>query len=163
MVGAVRIDAERMAGGAVSAGASQNHIVNRRADYQSKRASRAEHGQGQYVSRGCRRHVRRLIDGHGPLAYAQTRAFTTLVLFQLFNVLNARSDDVSAFVGLFSNIWIWVAIALAVLLQVIVVYVPLLQRAFGTVPLSAMDWVACTAVASTVLWLRELSKLVGRA
>ena len=33
-------------------------------------------------------------------AYAQTMAFTTLMLFQIFNVINARSDETSAFVGL---------------------------------------------------------------
>ena len=45
-------------------------------------------------------------------------------------------------------------------LQILVVYVPLLQRAFGAVALSAGDWGLCLAVASTVLWLREASKLI---
>ena len=39
----------------------------------------------------------------GNVAYAQTMAFTTLTMFQLFNVFNARSDEQSAFVGLFRN------------------------------------------------------------
>jgi len=43
-----------------------------------------------------------------------------------------------------------------------VVYVPFLQRAFGTVGLSAGDWLFCVAVASSVLWLREASKLIVR-
>jgi P-type Ca2+ transporter type 2C len=47
-------------------------------------------------------------------------------------------------------------------LQVAVVYLPFLQRAFGTVDLTARDWVICAAIASSVLWLRELSKLVSR-
>src|SRR6185369_13519926 len=33
-----------------------------------------------------------LVHGTGSLRYAQTMAFTTLILFQLFNVFNARSD-----------------------------------------------------------------------
>ena len=33
-------------------------------------------------------------------------AFTTLMLFQLFNVFNARSDERSAFEGLFTNHWL---------------------------------------------------------
>ena len=37
------------------------------------------------------------------MRYAQTMAFTTLMLFQLFNVFNARSDERSAFSGLFSE------------------------------------------------------------
>ncbi len=104
-----------------------------------------------------------LIDGPGDLRYAQTMAFTTLMLFQMFNVVNARSDVQSAFVHLFTNRWLWAAIGGSVALQVLVVYVPFLQRAFGTVGLSAGDWLFCIAVASSVLWLREASKLLARA
>ena len=103
-----------------------------------------------------------LIEGTGDLRYAQTMAFTTLMLFQLFNVLNARSDEHSAFDGLFRNHWLWVAIVFSLLLHAAVIYVPLLQEAFSTMSLSARDWLLCAAVASSVLWLRELSKLVTR-
>jgi len=99
-----------------------------------------------------------LIDGTGDLPYAQTMAFTTLMLSQIFNVLNARSDEQSAFVHLFTNVWLWAAIAGSVLLQILVVYVPLLQQAFGTRGLSLRDWLFTAGVASTVLWLREASK-----
>jgi hypothetical protein len=45
---------------------------------------------------------------------------------------------------------------------VTVVYIPVLQQAFGTVGLSAGDWVRCIAIASSVLWLREVGKLFAR-
>jgi P-type Ca2+ transporter type 2C len=102
------------------------------------------------------------VEGPGDMRYAQTMTFTTLMLFQMFNVLNARSDERSAFVHLFTNHWLWTALGLSVALQIIVIYAPFLQRAFGTVSLSARDWVFCTAVASSVLWFREISKLLGR-
>jgi len=104
-----------------------------------------------------------LIEGSGDMRYAQTMAFTTLVLFSLFTVFNSRSDDRSAFAGLFSNGWLWAAVLLSLVLQVAVVYVPFLQHAFSTVALSPGDWLVCAAVASSVLWLRELSKLITRA
>jgi Ca2+-transporting ATPase len=104
-----------------------------------------------------------LIDGSGTLRYAQTMAFTTLMLFQLFNVLNARSDDRSAFSGLFDNPWLWAAIALSLVLHAAVIYVPFLQEAFSTIGLGASDWLLCAAIASSVLWLRELSKFITRA
>jgi len=104
-----------------------------------------------------------LIEGAGTIRYAQTMAFTTLTMFQLFNVFNARSDERSAFDGLFRNRWIWAAVGLSLLLHVAVLYIPFLQEAFSTVSLSAGDWLICTAVASSVLWLRELSKVVTRA
>jgi Ca2+-transporting ATPase len=100
------------------------------------------------------------VDGSGDLRYAQTMAFTTLMLFQAFNVLNARSDDRSAFAHMFSNRWLWAALAASVALQVAVVYLPFLQNAFGTTALSARDWLFCFAVASCVLWLREASKML---
>lgn len=103
-----------------------------------------------------------LVGGSGTLAYGQTMAFTTLVLFQIFNVLNARSDERSAFHGLFNNRWLWGAVVLSLLLQALVVYTPFLQQAFSTVSLSAGDWLFCAAVSSSVLWLRELSKVLVR-
>jgi Ca2+-transporting ATPase len=104
-----------------------------------------------------------LIEGPGPLRYGQTMAFTTLMLFQLFNAFNARSDERSAFHGLFTNRWLCAAIALSLILHVAVVYAPLLQEVFSTTNLSLSDWLCCAAVASSVLWLRELSKIVTRA
>jgi Ca2+-transporting ATPase len=104
-----------------------------------------------------------LVDGSGDLQYAQTMAFTTLVLFQMFNVVNARSDVQSAFTRLFTNKWLWSAIAGSVALQILVVHAPFLQRAFGTVDLSITDWLFSVSVASSVLWLREISKLLARA
>jgi Ca2+-transporting ATPase len=102
------------------------------------------------------------IQGTGELRYAQTMAFNTLVLFSLFNVFNARSDERSAFAGLLTNKWLWLAVGLSAVLQLAVVYVPFLQKAFSTVPLAAGDWLLCAAVASSVLWLREVSKRLGR-
>lgn len=103
-----------------------------------------------------------LIEGSGNMRYAQTMAFTTLMIFQLFNVFNARSDRRSAFQGLFTNAWLWMALGLAMALQVAVVYVPVLQQAFSTSALSFEDWMRCTAVASSVLWLRETAKAITR-
>ena len=103
------------------------------------------------------------VEGSGDLRYAQTMAFTTLMLFQIFNVVNARSDERSAFAHLFTNGWLWAAIGVSLALQVAVVYVPFLQRAFGTVGLSGGDWLFCAAVASSVLWLSELSKVLAQA
>jgi Ca2+-transporting ATPase len=104
-----------------------------------------------------------LIAGTGGIDYGRTMAFTTLILFQMFNVFNARSDTHSVFYQLFHNPWLWGAVALSVLLQVAVIYVPFLQQAFSTVPLQGSDWLLCILVASSVLWLRELSKLLWRA
>ena len=103
-----------------------------------------------------------LIAGSGDVTYARTLAFTTLVLFQLFNVFSARSDRESAWTALFSNRWLWAAVLLSLAMQVAVVYLPALQRAFQTTPLAAGDWLACALVASSVVWVREGSKALMR-
>jgi Ca2+-transporting ATPase len=103
-----------------------------------------------------------LFEGTGTLRHAQTMAFTTLMLFQLFNLFNARSDEESAFRGLLDNRWLLAAILLSVMLQLCVIYLPFLQRAFSTESLTIFDWLRGTAVASSVLWLREIQKAVSR-
>jgi magnesium-transporting ATPase (P-type) len=103
-----------------------------------------------------------LVGGSGTLVDARTMAFTTLVLAQLFNCLNARSDRVSAFRHPFRNRLLLAAIGLSFLLQVAVVSVPLLNEAFDTTPLDASRWLMCAAVASSVLWAVEVRKLILR-
>ncbi|MGZ8606806.1 MAG: cation-translocating P-type ATPase [Actinomycetota bacterium] len=103
-----------------------------------------------------------LLGGSGELVEARTAGFTVLVLAQLFNCLNSRSERASAFRGLLANPLLWAAIGVSLALQVLVVHVPVLNDAFDTTPLSAGDWLLCTAMASSVLWLDELKKLIVR-
>ena len=103
-----------------------------------------------------------LIEGSQTLDRARTAAFTVLVLAQLFNCFNARSETVSALRRPFTNAWLWGAIAVSLALQVAVVHLPVLNVAFGTVPLSPEQWLHCVAIASSVLWFGELRKLAYR-
>ena len=103
-----------------------------------------------------------LIQGTYEIETARTAGFTVLVFAQLFNCFNARSALTSAFHRPFINAWLWAAVILSALLQVAVVHVGLLNRAFGTVPLSAEQWLICLAMASTALWFGELRKVFLR-
>jgi Ca2+-transporting ATPase len=94
--------------------------------------------------------------------HARTMAFTTLVLFQMFNVFNNRSSIRTAFTRAYRNPLLWGAVVLSVLLQVAVVYLPPLQRAFQTIALSAGDWLLALAIASTILIVVEIAKLAVR-
>ena len=104
-----------------------------------------------------------LIEGAGDVAHARTLAFHTLVLFSLVGVFSARSDTAPLTRALFANRWLWAALALALALQALVLYVPALQLAFSTVPLSARDWLVAVAVAATSVVARELQKAGFRA
>lgn len=48
------------------------------------------------------------------------------------------------------------------LILMAVIYLPFLENAFSTVSLSWSDWLMCFAVASSVLWIRELRKCITR-
>ena len=98
-----------------------------------------------------------------PEAVAPTMAFTTFVLFQFFNALNARAENGTVFTRhLFTNKWLWISLLMVVVLQVLAVQVPLLQSLFGTVSLSFTQWLVCGLVASSVLVVEEIIKLLTR-
>ena len=101
-----------------------------------------------------------LVEGATGEGVARTMAFTALVLAQLVNVFNSRSDHRSEFRGLFENPLLWGAVGLSALLQVAVVYLPFLNTAFGTEPLTAAQWGVAIGAASVVLWVSEARKLV---
>ena len=95
-------------------------------------------------------------------ATARTTVFTALVFMQLFNALNSRSDTGSAFTHMFSNVWLWGSFVLVVVLQVLVVEVPFLQAAFGTVPLDMPHWAVAVGAGVAVLLYEEVVKLFRR-
>jgi Ca2+-transporting ATPase len=94
--------------------------------------------------------------------YSRTMAFTTLMMFQLFNVYNCRSMQRSAFAGFFENKWLIAAVALSLSTHVLVIYVPFLQTAFHTAPLSLFDWAVVTCVSALLLVGMEIFKLAIR-
>ena len=92
--------------------------------------------------------------------YAVTLAFTTFVLFQFFNIFNARAEHGSAFDRqFFSNGQLWLALIAVVVLQGVVVHWGPAQAIFDTVDLSLADWAWSLAMASSVLLLEEARKL----
>jgi len=92
--------------------------------------------------------------------YALTLAFTVFVLFQFFNLFNARAEHGSAFDRNFlRNGWLWLSLASGAALQVLVVHWPPAQGVFNTIDLTPGDWGLAVLVASSVLWLDEGRKL----
>ncbi|MBW3015293.1 calcium-translocating P-type ATPase, SERCA-type [Candidatus Woesearchaeota archaeon] len=91
------------------------------------------------------------------LALAQTVSFTTLVMFQMFNVLNSRSEERSLF-SLKTNYYLIAAVLSSIILQVLVVYTPL-GVYFNTMPLGLSDWLWIILISSSILIYGELHKL----
>jgi len=91
---------------------------------------------------------------------ARTLAFCTMVTFEWFRAFNARSDERTVFkLGLFRNRLLVAAISLAILLQMAVIYVPFLQAAFRTVPLSIERWGIAVAAGGSLFIIEELRKV----
>ena len=102
--------------------------------------------------------------------YAQTMCFSVFIFYQLFNVMNCRSNEDSVFkLGIFSNRAIYLAIMFSICLLMLAVQgaeitIPLTSFQIGellsTTPLEANDWVIIILVASTVFMVEEFRKLL---
>ena len=94
---------------------------------------------------------------------AQGFAFVTLILVQFFNAFNCRSLLHSVFsIGPFTNRWLLLAITWEVILLVVVIYVPFLQDVFNTYAFGPWDWIVSLLLASSILVVAEVAKMVGR-
>jgi len=97
------------------------------------------------------------------LSLAQTVAFTTLVMFQMFAVISSRTLNPSVrHLNPFSNLWLIGAVVLSLLIQVGVVYLGPLQLIFGTVALAGTDWLKIIGISSLGFVMMEISKLFIR-
>ena len=104
------------------------------------------------------------ITGGSPVIHAQTLTFTAFVVFQMFSVFNCISLYRSvARSELGANRFLVVAVAASLALQLAVVYVPVLNGLFHTVPLGPGDWAAILGCGALVLLLEEARKTVVRA
>jgi Ca2+-transporting ATPase len=94
---------------------------------------------------------------------AQTVAFTTLAMFQIFNAFNCRSREKSVFqLGFFDNKYLIGAVVLSVLLKIAGNRIPFMQTALGTVPLAFSDWALIVLVSSSVFVADEIRKYFAR-
>jgi len=106
----------------------------------------------------------------GHLQHAMTMAFGVFIVFQLFNVMNCRSNEDSVFkIGLFSNRFIYLAISISMALLLLAIQggdyiVPFTNFAIGellsTTLLSKEDWFVILSVASSVFLIEEFRKLL---
>ncbi len=97
----------------------------------------------------------------GGIIRAQTLGFTTMAMFQVFNSLNCRSRTKSFFsLGLFTNKYLYIAIAASILLQVSATILPFFQVTLGTTALSLWDWGLVVLVSSSVFFADEARKFV---
>ncbi|KAL8115679.1 hypothetical protein AgCh_022250 [Apium graveolens] len=92
-----------------------------------------------------------------------TLSLSVLVAIEMFNSLNALSEDVSLLtMPPWVNPWLLLAMSVSFGLHFLILYVPFLAQVFGIVPLSLNEWLLVLAVAFPVILIDEVLKLVGR-
>ena len=96
------------------------------------------------------------------LAEAMTMTFVCLVVIQLVNAYNFRSDRLSVVRRPFANRWLNLAVLWEIALLTLVVYLPVLHAPFGTFALTALDWAIVVAAALTIVPVLEVAKALAR-
>ncbi|KAG5515398.1 hypothetical protein RHGRI_036449 [Rhododendron griersonianum] len=94
---------------------------------------------------------------------AMTLSLSVLVAIEMFNSLNALSEDGSLLtMPPWVNPYLLVAMSISFGLHFLILYVPFLAKVFGIVPLSLNEWLLVLAVALPVILIDEVLKFVGR-
>ena len=97
--------------------------------------------------------------GPEAIAKAQTMAVTTVVMFQIFYLLNCRSLRDSVWkIGLFSNKTVFAGIAAILALQAMFIYAPFMHAIFASAPLALGDVLASILVGAVILPVVGLEK-----
>ncbi|EXG82449.1 cation-translocating P-type ATPase [Cryptosporangium arvum] len=97
-------------------------------------------------------------------ATAMSMAFTTFVLFQLVNVVNARAGRRTVFHrDQLRNPALWVALGAVLLTQIALVHLPWAESLFGTAALTTGQWAICGAVAASVVLIEEALRRITRS
>jgi Ca2+-transporting ATPase len=93
----------------------------------------------------------------------QTMAVTTVIMFQVFYVINCRSlKDSLLSIGLWSNMTVFIGIAALLLLQLGFIYLPFMNAIFGSLPLGARDLLVATVVGMITLPVISVEKLLRK-
>ncbi len=101
--------------------------------------------------------------GTDPRLTAQTMAFVTLVLSELFRAYTARSERYPLVkLGIFTNKYMQYAVGFSVALLLMVVYVPFFQPIFNTLPLELDEWLEMLPLIFIPSIAAELQKVVAR-
>ncbi|XP_057483660.1 calcium-transporting ATPase 1, endoplasmic reticulum-type-like [Actinidia eriantha] len=94
---------------------------------------------------------------------AMTLSLSVLVAIEMFNSLNALSEDGSLLtMPPWVNPWLLIAMSVSFGLHFLILYVPFLAKVFGIVPLSLNEWLLVLAVALPVILIDEILKFIGR-
>lgn len=95
---------------------------------------------------------------------AMTLSLSVLVAIEMFNSLNALSEDNSLVtMPPWRNPWLLIATTFSLGLHCLIMYVPVLANAFSIVPLTLSEWLLVIMVSAPVILIDEALKSMGRS
>jgi Ca2+-transporting ATPase len=105
--------------------------------------------------------LRNGVEASVALAKAQTMGVTTVIMFQIFYMLNCRSLKDSIFkIGLLSNKAVFIGVAALVALQAVFIYAPFMHKVFGSAPLGTKDVLVAIAAGMIILPVISVEKFL---
>jgi len=103
------------------------------------------------------------LNSGGNLNLARTVAFTCITIFTLMYSFSCKNlDKVFWHPDNFRNKWLWLALAISVIMQLLAVYNVWFQKIFATVPLSLSNWLGIIVMGLFVVFSIELVKVIFR-
>jgi Ca2+-transporting ATPase len=97
------------------------------------------------------------------IAQATTITYVTVLVCQLFNITQRRSERGLFTRYIFTNPTYWLACGVGVSIMLVIVYVPFVQAMFKTAALGPTDWAFVLAAAAIFVAFREVGRLVRRS
>ena len=88
------------------------------------------------------------------LSKAMTVAFTLFVMYQLFNAYNRKANSDK------SSKYLYIAIIISFLLQLLIIYIPQLQIIFRTTSIGLTDWILIILISFTIIIAEKIMKKV---
>ena len=99
----------------------------------------------------------------GGKAKASTLSLTVLVIIEMLNAMNALSEDGSLLqIPPWANPWLILAACGSVLVHFAVLYIPIVAKIFGVVPLTFHDWTLVMCFSFPVILVDEALKFAAR-
>jgi len=97
------------------------------------------------------------------LAKAQTMTFAIVILYQIFNAYNNKTEDKSIFkINPFDNKWLNMSVLFSFLVLIALIQLPVVDRYLHLVDLTLQVWVVATAAGSTAIAAGEIARLASR-
>ena len=101
----------------------------------------------------------------GSLLYlhATTITFASIMMFQMVNAFNAKTETESVFkAGIFKNIFLLIAVASSILMTIAIAYFPFFNQVLHTAPLTLNDWEWIIGFSLSLLVIEEIRKFIVR-